>query len=268
MHGRAVTLSLLLFATLGSMDSAELSAAGRKAFDHYIDLFETKWKQDLRADRFLWMDGNPREKARAQKGELLIVPRKVLDEGKEIKAPGGMIQDWLGAVFIPNANIGQVRSIMQDYENYKRYFKPKVIESKLLSHHGDEFEVFLRLYEKHILTVVLNTNYAVRYGAIDTGHMYVISHSTRIAEVKNPKRGFNEEEPVGNDTGFLWALNSYWRFEEADGGVYAECEAISLSRDVPFGLGFALKGFLDKFPKESMENTLAGVKSAVRGGTR
>jgi hypothetical protein len=166
-------------------------------------------------------------------------------------------------MFIPGANLGKVRSIMQDYTNYKTYFRPKVIESRLLSHRRDEFEVFLRLYEKHILTVVLNTNYAIEYGALDPGHMNIVSRSTRVAEVKNSKRSFDEEEPVGKDTGFLWALNSYWRLEEGDGGVYAECEAISLSRDVPFGLGWAIKGFLDQFPKESMENTLAGLKRAV-----
>ena len=68
---------------------------------------------------------------------------------------------------------------------------------------------------------------------------------------------------MGNDTGFLWRLNSYWRFEEADGGVYAQCEAISLSRDVPSLLGWMIKGFLEKFPKESMQNTLRGTKAAV-----
>ena len=68
---------------------------------------------------------------------------------------------------------------------------------------------------------------------------------------------------MGDDTGFLWRLNSYWRFEQADGGVYAECEAISLSRDVPPILGWMIKGFLEKFPKESMQNTLRGTKAAV-----
>jgi hypothetical protein len=68
---------------------------------------------------------------------------------------------------------------------------------------------------------------------------------------------------VGNDSGFLWRVNTYWRFQSADGGVYARCEAISLSRDVPFGLGWMLKGFLEGFPKESMMNMLRGTRDAM-----
>ena len=92
--------------------------------------------------------------------------------------------------------------------------------------------------------------------------MYINSRSTRIAEVNDPDRSMTEEVRVGHDDGFLWALNSYWRFEQADGGVYAELEAVSLSRDLPFGLMW-LKGFLQKFPKDSMEATLKGTKRAV-----
>jgi hypothetical protein len=97
--------------------------------------------------------------------------------------------------------------------------------------------------------------------------MFVNSHSTRIAEAKESEGPPGAEEPVGDDSGFLWRLNSYWRFEEADGGLYAECEAISLSRDAPMGLGFLLKGFLERFPKESMQNTLRGTRAAVQSRT-
>ena len=170
-------------------------------------------------------------------------------------------------VFIPGATMGDVKAVLQDYEDYKNFYKPKVIDSKELAHHDDEYDVFLRLYEKHVLTVVLNTTYHVRYGMLDPQRMHVTSRSTRIAEVKDSKKLYTEEEPVGDDTGFLWRLNSYWRFEAADGGVYAECEAISLSRDVPLGLGWMIKGFLEKFPKESMLNTLRGTRAAVEART-
>jgi len=36
---------------------------------------------------------------------------------------------------------------------------------------------------------------------------------------------------VGDDRGFLWRLNAYWRYEQVAGGVIAECESITLSRD-------------------------------------
>ena len=224
--------------------------------------------RDLQPGRFLHLDEAPDVKARLRSGELRIQSGATLEGTKNIRMPGGMLQDWLGMMFIPCASIGEVRAVLQDYADYKNFFKPEVIESKEISHHDEEYDIFLRLYEKHILTVVLNANYHVQYRMLDPKRMYVISHSTRIAEVKEPKQSYTEEEPVGNDTGFLWRLDAYWRFEEADGGVYAECEAISLSRDVPLGLGFMLKGFLERFPKESMTNTLRGTRAAVTGRDR
>lgn len=202
-------------------------------------------------------------KAKAHGNNIRIEPSHTLDNGKKIDVPDGMIQHWVGTMFIAGAAIPQVKAVLQDYENYKYIYNPEVIESKLISHQGDEYDIFLRLYKKQVLTVVLNSNYHVRYGLLDPRRMYVISHSTRIAEVKDTARPAAGEEKVGDDTGFLWRLNSYWRFEQADGGVYAECEAISLSRDVPPLLGWMIKGFLEKFPKESMQNTLRGTKAAV-----
>jgi len=218
-------------------------------------------KGELPPDHFIGAPPDIRAKLRA--GDLRIEPRASLDKGKEVKVPDGMIQDFAGMIFIPGATIAQVKTVFQDYLNYKEFYKPEVTESKQIGHSGDEYDVFLRLYKKHILTAVLNSNYHVVYAMPDAKRMTVTSRSTRIAEVKNAGKANESEEPVGNDTGFLWRLNSYWRFEEADGGVYAQCEAISLSRDVPLGLGFMLKGFLEKFPKESMVNTLRGTKSAV-----
>ena len=179
------------------------------------------------------------------------------------KAPGGMIQDWIGTMFVRGATLDQARAVLEDYAGYKTFYAPQAIESKLLTHRGEEYDVFLRLHEKHILSVVLNTTYRVRYSMPDAQHLTVTSHSTRIAEVKDPDKSYDEELPVGSDSGFLWRLNTYWRLQSADGGVYARCEAISLSRDVPFGLGWMLKGFLEGFPKDSMMNTLRGTRDAM-----
>jgi len=206
------------------------------------------------------IEANAAEKTKLRAGNMKIEPGAPLEE---VEVPGGMIQDWVGLMFIPNATIAGVKTVLQDYDNYKQFYKPDVIESRQLAHQGDDYDIFLRLYRKQVLTVVLNTEYRVSYTLPDPRHMRVISRSTRIAEVKDFKRSLTEEEPVGRDTGFLWRLNSYWRFEEADGGVYAECRAISLSRDVPLGLGWMIKGFVSKFPKESMQNTLRGTKAAV-----
>jgi hypothetical protein len=246
-------LPLLLLAAQSSYSAVKLIAAKltpetSSAFDRYVSQSEARMRDDAVQDSTL------------RRGEKRIESGSA---GKDAKIPGGMIQDWIGSMFMPGATLAQVQGVLRDYANYKNYYRPKVIESKQLARSGDEYDVFLRLHEEHLLTVILNTSYHVSYRAPDPQHLIVTSRSTRIAEVKDPDRSLTDEAPVGNDSGFLWRLNSYWHFAAADGGVYAQCEAISLSRDVPLAFGWMLKGFLENFPKESMLNTLRGTSAAV-----
>jgi hypothetical protein len=227
---------------------ARLTPEATTAFDRYIEQAEAR------------MNSDPVVDSKLRDGKTHI---EAVDAAREIHAPGAMIQDWVGSMFMPGATLAQVRSVLQDYANYKNYYRPKVIESRELVHQGDEYDVLLRLYEKHILTIVLNSTYRIRYESPDPKRLIVTSRSTHIGEVKDPGKSYTEEVALGDDSGFLWRLNSYWRFVAADGGVYARCEAISLSRDVPPGLGWMLKGFLESFPKESMMNTLLGTRAAV-----
>ena len=70
---------------------------------------------------------------------------------------------------------------------------------------------------------------------------------------------------MGNDGGYLWRINSYWRFLERDGGVYIQCESVSLSRDIPFGLGWAVGPFVTSIPQESLAFTLETTRKALAG---
>jgi hypothetical protein len=253
-------LAPLLLFVLKAYSSPTLTPDAARAFDRYTEAAEAAVQRDIETGHFLDIDRNAVERGRLRGGEVRIDP---CAPPEDVDVVGGMIQDWRGVMFIPKATIQKVKAVLQDYPNYKDFYRPEVIESKQLAHQGDEYDIFLRLRKKQVLTVVLNSEYHVRYTMPDPRRMYVASRSTRIAEVQDPDHSLTEEEPVGHDSGFLWRLNSYWRFEEADGGVYAECRAISLSRDVPLGLGWMIKGFVTKFPKESMQNTLRGTKGAV-----
>jgi hypothetical protein len=247
------SLPLLLLAAQPGYSSVKLIPAKLRpeasaAFDRYVAQAEARMTHD------------PTRDSRLRGGELRIESGSA---GLDINVPGGMIQDWVGSMFLPGATLAQVQSVLWDYANYKNYYLPKVIESKQLARTGDDYDVFLRLHEEHVLTVVLNTTYHIVYRMPDPQHLSVTSRSTRIAEVKDPDNSYEDELPSGDDSGFLWRLNSYWHFAAADGGVYAQCEAISLSRDVPLAFGWMLKGFLESFPKESMVNTLRGTSAAV-----
>jgi hypothetical protein len=78
--------------------------------------------------------------------------------------------------------------------------------------------------------------------------------------------------PVGDDSGYLWRWNSYWRFKAEGGDVIVECESVSLSRSIPKAFWWFVKPFLSSLPKEYLESTLGRLRDAlekpVRSGSR
>ena len=235
-----VAAALFALPALGVEPTAETS----RAFDQYVAAAE----EQLHDGAFLYSDSHPDAKAVARKGQTVVMEKR----SGEVRISGGLIHDWLGIAFFPGAHLVQVRALMQDYGSYKRIYAPDVIDSKLLGQNGDNFHVFLKMQNKQFITLNYNSEYAVSYSAPAVDRMEIISRSTRIQQ-------------DGEDHGFLWRLNSYWRFVEADGGVYAECRSISLSRSIPFGFGW-LHEPLEKFPRDSMVRTMDATRRAATSG--
>jgi hypothetical protein len=225
---------------------------------------DARFDKELRDGPFLWVDASPDRKKQVLAGKILA--ERV--SGPDATVPDGLIHDWIGAAFIPGTTVAQTIRMVEDYDHHKDIYKPEVMRSKLISRDGDDFKVYLRLLKKQILTVVLDTDHDVHYARLDDTHWYSRSRSTRIAEVVNPGSPNEHLLPPGNDHGFLWRLNSYWRFAERDGGVYIECEAISLTRDVPTGLGWLINPIIKSLPKDSLTNTLRETRQALAAPSR
>jgi len=236
------------------------------AFDTYIRDAEMEAEETLRSGgAFLWSDGAADRTRQVREGQ--IVARFWLGQGP-VKVPNGLIHDWVGAALIPGATVPDTLALIQDYDNHKRIYAPEVMASKLISRHDNDFRIYLRLLKKKIITVVLDTEHEVHYYSLDGSRSLCRSYSTRIAEVESA--GSPNEKVLLPDTGygFLWRLYSYWRFEEREGGVFIECRAISLTRDVPFGLGWAIEPIIQKLPQESLIKTLECTRKAVLAKTR
>jgi len=137
------------------------------------------------------------------------------------------------------------------------------MDSKLLSHEGNEFKIYLRLLKAKIITVVLDTYHDVHYSSLDRARWLCRSYTTHILEVEGA--GSKNEMIMPPDTGygFLWRLYSYWKFQEKEEGVFVECRAVSLSRNVPFGLGWLIEPIIQVLPKESLINTLNATRGAL-----
>lgn len=242
--------------------AAELKNETVQAFERYIRTTEARLEQQLRNQKeFLWCDQTPQRAGQVRGGEIPVQTWAGKDPDR---VPDGLIHDWIGAVFIPRTNLQKTLALVEDYNNHKNIYKPEVIDSRLLNRNGNDFKIFLRLLKKKVLTVVLNTEHEVRYFALDRARWHSRSYSTRIAEVENAGKPDQRELPVGRGHGFLWRLYSYWRFHERDGGVYVECEAISLTRTVPTGLGWLIEPIIKNLPRESLYNTLRATREALQ----
>jgi hypothetical protein len=235
------------------------------AFDTYIREAEAAMEATLSGGTFLWSDLDPERTKSVRKGQ--IAAQFWAGQGA-VQVPNGLIHDWIGAAFIPGTTVEDTLRLIQDYDNHKTIYKPEVIDSKLVSRKGNNFQIYLRLLKKKIITVVLDTDHDVRYRALDRTRWICHSHTTRIAEVENAGNAKETVLPPDTGHGFLWRLYSYWRFEERESDVYIECRAISLTRDVPYGMGWMIEPVIQKLPKESLIKTLEATRQALQAKKR
>lgn len=233
------------------------------AYDKYVASVEAQIRQD-EGSAATFLSKTMRAEEQRGQGHVVIEKRG----STPIEVHGGMIHDWEGAVFIPGATMSQVLGVVQDYDNLARHYSPQVVRSRLLARHGDEFQIALRLQQHEAITVTLDTDYDVRYGRLDAEHQYSWSRSTRVSEIADAGEPTEHPLEAGSDHGFLWRLNTYWRFVEAGDGVFIECEGISLTRDVPMGLGWLVGRFVEEVPRESLEFTLTATRDAVKAATK
>jgi hypothetical protein len=260
----------MMFGQTPEVLSVDLKPPTVEAFERYVKATDARIDKELsRPETFLYVDDLPparRAEARAilQRGEIFMERLNTLDaSGHEMKAPDALIHHWVGAVFIPGASLRQTLELVQDYDRHQDIYQPEVVRSKLVQRNGNDFKIFYRLRKKKVFTMTYNTDHDVHYFPVDATHYHSRSYTTRIAEVEDADTPQEREKPVGGDRGFFWRLNSYWRFAERDGGVYAECEAVSLSRAIPWIVPSFIRGFVTSIPKESLRMTMGSTRSAL-----
>jgi len=258
-------------ARTGEPSPPHLENATKQAFDHYVALTEARNDAELKRDtNLLWVDGlpqGPRAEAYAalKGGEVKMQKLETLDNRQIIACPRGMIHHWTGLVFIPGAKLEEVLSLLEDYDKHSVYFAPDVERSKIESRNGDHFQVFLRFRRHKVITVVLNTEHAVDYFHDAAGKAHSRSSAVRIAEVEDAGKSDEREKTPGDDGGYLWRMETWWRMQEGDGGVYVQSEVASLTRDIPTGFGWMIKPFVTGIPKETLKFTLEATRKAVAG---
>ena len=236
----------------------EPSAAALEEFRSYSKTVESRLVQQHRtAEAFLAPPGAARAHERLRQGEVIL---ERLSPAQTVPT-GAMVHHWRGSAFAPGAAAADFETLMRDFRVYPQRFGPEVVQAKAIASNGDAMQAWMRVRQHHVLTVVLDTTYDVRFGRLDRSHGYSISHSTRIDEIGSAGTSAEHVLSAEEEHGFLWRLNTYWSYEERDGGLYLQVEAVSLTRAVPSGLGWAIRPYVESIPRESLEFTL---RSACR----
>lgn len=263
---RRITASLffllLQFPLAICCTAAELKRNTIEAFEHYARVTDARIDAELRpGGPFLWVDSLPplrRQQLydRLRQGELEIRQERTVEEGKPIEIPDGLIHHWSGVAFVPGISLERALSLLQDYDNHWRMYKPEVRRSKLLERTNNTFTIYLQFYKNSPRRVSFNTVFEVHYTRIDATH--VISHaaSLRIAELQYPDQPGSSEFAVGQGRGYLWRMNIYWRLEEKDGGVYMQVETIALSRDVPAIFAWFVNPLIRRISRQTLVSLL------------
>jgi hypothetical protein len=265
-HRPGVVVAGLTGLATVSVAAAELKPATVEAFQRYVRLTEARIEREVAGkDPFLWIDRQPEIERRRlapqlAAGEVAVARLETRDNGREIEVPDGLIHHWVGTIVLPRVGLDRARAMVQDYNQYARIYNPNVRSGRVLSRDGDAFKVYLQLFMKKVISVVLNTEYDVWYHSPGAGRLHAKSYTTRIAEVEDADGPSPTEKPVGRDNGFLWRFYNYCSFEERPEGTYMQCESVSLSRDVPFGLGWLIRPFVTGIPKDMLTFTLQAAR--------
>ena len=232
-----------------------------EAFDRYAKKVEQQLERRWSGTQpFLSISQSPDELDQVMQGAVDVRPGA---PDNPVGTPYGLVHDWVGTVFIPDATLQQVLGILQDFKRHAQIY-PDIIESHLISVQGNEFTGEWRLRRKGPLgALVLAVRQHEFYRELGPGKWICRAYANDISEVENAGEPGEKILPPGQGLGFLWRLHGYWSLEAVKGGVLAECRTLSLSRDVPLGVAWMVKPFLQSVPHDSLAATLRQTRAAA-----
>ena len=252
-----------------SLLAAELHEETIAAWERYIAATEQRVASELDdGERFLVLDfheDGARLRREVLAGSLIVERMHSVDErGDRFDVPRGTIQHWLGAVLVPNAELDDVLNGLQ-YDIPPHELQEDVLDSRVLSRDGDKLELYTRVQlDAPMASAEYNLEQMVEYVRLGGGRAWSWIEGTRIAELEDPGSPNEREKPIGNDSGFLWRLKLWWRYEQVDGGVLIECEQVTLSRGIPRLARWFLAPIINGAPRSAMEKTLQAMVEHLR----
>jgi putative flippase GtrA len=163
-------------------------------------------------------------------------------QGKTIGVPGGIIHEWRGSVLIHDIAVDRLVDALENPGVPPP--ADDILESRVLGRAGNTLHVYLKLARSAVITVTYDTEHDVTF----------MRRLPLFAASRSVSTSIREEG--GSDRGFLWRLNSYWRYRQQGDDVLVDVLSVSLSRDVPMLARPIASPVINRIARESMRRTL------------
>jgi hypothetical protein len=269
-------LKVVFILTAASCEAARLRPSANRAFESYVaDLESRLIRQHARTETYLaWLNVEASQRGSLERqltsGEIRVEPVN----GGTRQLHAALLHHWRGAAFVPNATAKDMLALLRDFHHWSGHYAPDVVSSHALRNEGESTTLAIRFKKRIVISIVLDAEYKAEARLTGNDRGYSISRSTHFWQVDDPGTAQERHRPEGEDDGFLWRLNSYWSFAQAEGveqgrigeGLLIECEAVSLTRDVPVGLGWLITPIIGNLPRELLTSAITATKNALAAG--
>ena len=260
---RLLTLAILVSAACSVAGALELQRATVEAWQEYVRSAGIQMQSRLDAKKpFLWADESADRLARIRRREIVVAP--LVGCGTQ-NVPDGLIHHWVGAAFLPNAGIENVLALVHDYDRYSQIYKPVVTASKSVSVDGSDQD-FSIVLQRHVafVTAAIQGAYHAHDAMLDAHRGYSVVDATRIQQIEDYRHRTEHLLPPDTGSGFVWRIHTIARYQEREGGVYLEIEAIVLTRDIPASVRWMAVPIVNRLSINSLTATLDQTRQVVR----
>lgn len=247
----------------------ELRAPTLAAYDRYVAATERRLEAERSgAAPFFWIDQQTpavraRVMARLERGEVVVERLETREGGRSIDTPDGLIHHWLGTVWMPGVDLDRLVGFVQEYDRYPQIFNPMIPRTRVLAREGDRFVVQMRTSVKKVIAVVMDGDYTIDYHRLGANRLWTTNVASNLYQVHDAGLPTERREPGDAASGYLWRFRMYCAFEARDGGSLEQCESVTLTRPIPFGIGWLVRPFVTGIPRDTISFTLGQVRAAL-----
>ncbi|MGO9339202.1 MAG: hypothetical protein ACLPH3_18205 [Terracidiphilus sp.] len=259
MKSASALALLYLVLSVQPLEAAAPKPETLRAWDAYIRIVNQNVAKSAAGDsQFLWIDESQDVARRVHGNEVVVTSHD--PEG----VPQGMIHDWVGVVFVPDATLDQALNVVENYDRYGEFYKPLVRKCTILARDEDQVKLNVVATQKVLsVTAAVETEEQVHVVRLDPKRAFITSSAVRVREIADYGQPNEHPFPENRRPGFVWREVTVQRLEERDGGVYVELETVLLSRGIPAELRWLIKPLADELPRRLMFGVLNDTRSAV-----